>query len=207
MPGAPTGLVPNFSFQTFLLTDHPKAGACTHARGMLCHLNCHPHDDEQPTRLRSSDGIAYSSEIFVFWVELESLDIHSHHRNISFLDGGAVGWCQSRTDRQPIRVSNNAQSWRGCYGHQNRMTENEMILPSFPPSCFFQPLCPIPAISLAARATSQEGDAPAPPSPRGHARRNKWGSRPQQLPSLSRRRAQRCRRGPRRLPALLALPM
>jgi hypothetical protein len=123
------------------------------------------------------------------------------------LDGGAVGWCQSRTDRQPIRVSNNAQSWRGCYGHQNRMTENEMILPSFPPSCFFQPLCPIPAISLAARATSQEGDAPAPPSPRGHARRNKWGSRPQQLPSLSRRRAQRCRRGPRRLPALLALPM
>jgi hypothetical protein len=85
MPGAPTGLVPNFSFQTFLLTDHPKAGACTHARGMLCHLNCHPHDDEQPTRLRSSDGIAYSSEIFVFWVELESLDIHSHHRNISFL--------------------------------------------------------------------------------------------------------------------------
>lgn len=86
MPGAPTGLVPNFSFQTFHLTDHPKAGACTHARGMLCHLNCHPHDDEQPTRLRSSDGIAYSSEIFVFWVELiESLDIHSHHRNISFL--------------------------------------------------------------------------------------------------------------------------
>nr|BAC80115.1 hypothetical protein [Oryza sativa Japonica Group] len=137
---------------------------------MLCHLNCHPHDDEQPTRLRSSDGIAYSSEIFVFWVELESLDIHSHHRNISFLSN-------MRPELLPPSMADKGQ---GNIPMTNRIVTDGLK----------RPLCPIPAISLAARATSQEGDAPAPPSPRGHARRNKWGSRPQQLPSLSRRRAQ-----------------